>query len=174
MPGIAAALQARKQSILHQWELAVERILPDADPLTAKQVRNSIPIVLDQIARALASDQPDETQKLYEVTLKHGVTRFHQAYNVQELIVEYRLLRRIAFEEVKDEMQDQLQLDELMALDIGIDIALQQSVAAFVEYQQNQLNAATEARAKYLSFLSHDLRNHLNGVTLIMEVVAQR
>ena len=34
-------------------------------------------------------------------TTDHGVLRFHQGYNVEELIIEYRLLRRVIIEEVE-------------------------------------------------------------------------
>ena len=37
-----------------------------------------------------------------------------------------------------------------------------------------QLLAATEAEAKFLSFMSHDLRNNLNGVTLALELLKHR
>ena len=47
----------------------------------------------------------------------------------------------------------------------GIDVMLQQSVAAFVELQNEQHRSGAENELKYLSFLSHDLNNNLGGVT---------
>ena len=74
--------------------------MPDADALTSKEVRNSIPRILDQMATALAASEPTPLEKLMEITKLHGTERFHESYNVRELIAEYRILRRIVAEEV--------------------------------------------------------------------------
>src|SRR5436305_14943134 len=72
MPKLAAALRERAERIMQRWKEAVERFLPDADPLTTKQVRNSIPTVLEKIAVALDSDRPEATAVLAEVAIAHG------------------------------------------------------------------------------------------------------
>jgi signal transduction histidine kinase len=77
-------------------------------------------------------------------------------------------------EEVTSELQRELSLPEVLALATGLDIYLQQSVVGFVEYQRGELRAASEMEAKYLSYLSHDLRNNLNAVTLMLEVLHRR
>jgi hypothetical protein len=92
MPELAAAVRQRAGSILERWAAGVEQALPDADPLTRNQVRNSIPIVLEQLAKAIESNHPHETATLLELTKAHGVSRFHQAFDITEVIVEYRLL----------------------------------------------------------------------------------
>jgi signal transduction histidine kinase len=174
MPEVAAALRARRNEIVTRWQRAVETLLPDADPLTAKQVRDSIPIVLDHLARALASDKPAETQLFFEVTQAHGVVRFQHQFNVRELIIEYRLLRRAIVDEIREKLGDGLGVVHVQAVDIGVDIAMQQAVVAFTEKQNAMLDAAGESQSRYLAFLSHDLRNNLNGVTLTLEVLALR
>jgi signal transduction histidine kinase len=62
-------------------------------------------------------------------------------------------------------------MDEDIALSMGIDTVLQQGVVALVQHQRQKLQAASQAEAKYLSFLSHDLRNNLNSVTILLEVI---
>ncbi|HEV2292670.1 MAG TPA: HAMP domain-containing sensor histidine kinase [Tepidisphaeraceae bacterium] len=165
---------ARKSAIVREHEQTVDSLIPAADRLTRKQVRNSLPIVLDQIAGALESTDPAETWKITHTAVEHGVTRFHQQYDVKQLISEFRLFRRIVLEEVTEELQRELSLPEMLALATGIDLYLQQSVVAFVEFQREQLRAASEMEAKYLSYLSHDLRNNLNAVTLMLEVLHRR
>src|SRR4051794_375794 len=76
MPKLAAVLRERAERIMQRWQEAVDRYLPDADPLTTKQVRNSIPTVLEKIAVALESDRPEATAVLAEVGIAHGVARF--------------------------------------------------------------------------------------------------
>jgi signal transduction histidine kinase len=109
-----------------------------------------------------------------DVSLEHGITRFHQQYDVKQLITEFRLLRRIVSEEVTEQLQRELSLPEVLALATGLDLYLQQGVVGFVEFQRGQLRAASELEAKYLSYLSHDLRNNLNAVTLMLEVLYRR
>ena len=173
-PDLARALRARHEAIVRQYEDVVDSLIPAADHLTRKQVRDSLPIVLEQIARALESTSSRETMELAGISVEHGVTRFHQQYDVKQLISEFRLLRRIVSEEVTEELQRELSLPEVLALATGLDLYLQQGVVGFVEFQRGELRAASEMEAKYLSYLSHDLRNNLNAVTLMLEVLYRR
>ena len=176
MPEVAAALRARLDRIVERWSDSVSRHLPDAKPLTVKQVRNSIPNVLEKIAVALESDRPEATDVLHEISSAHGVARFQEDYDVEELLVEYRLLRRAVFDEltVAAGAGGALTLTEVLAVDMGIDIAVQRGVAEFNRHLTEQLRSAAEAQSRYLAFVSHDLRNNLNGVTLSLEWLAQR
>jgi signal transduction histidine kinase len=173
-PELAAALRARAKAIVREYEQTVDDLIPAADKLTRQQVRDSMPQVLEQISRALESTGSGEAWKLVDVSLEHGITRFHQQYDVKQLITEFRLLRRIVSEEVTAELQRELSLPEVLALATGLDLYLQQGVVGFVEFQRGQLRQASEAEAKYLSYLSHDLRNNLNAVTLMLEVLHRR
>ena len=169
MPEVAAALRARVQRVIERWTEAVERHLPDADPLTVKQIRNSIPTVLEKIAQALESDRAGATEVLEEVGTAHGVARFQERYDIDEVLIEYRLLRRIIFDEIAAAAGDRLSFADAMAVDMGVDTALHRGVASFVQSLVTQLRSATEAESKYLAFLSHDLRNNLNAVTLMLQ-----
>jgi signal transduction histidine kinase len=171
---LARAIRARQKTIVSEYEETVDSVIPAADNLTRKQVRDSLPDVLEQIARALESTNPRETLELAGIAIEHGVTRFHQQYDVKQLISEFRLLRRIVSEEVTAELQRELSLPEVLALATGLDLYLQQGVVGFVEFQRAELHAASEMEAKYLSYLSHDLRNNLNAVTLMLEVLHRR
>ena len=57
---------------------------------------------------------------------------------------------------------------------MGIDTALHRGVTAFVRSLTTRLKSAADAESKYLSFLSHDLRNNLSGVTLTLEWLRHR
>ena len=134
LPSLAANLRKVSERVVARWDQAVNRFLPDADDLTTRQVRDSIPRVLARIADALASDESGPTEVLYAESVAHGQTRYHQSFNLEELIVEYRLLRRICVEELRQATGGALTVTEVMAVDVGIDIALQQAVMAFVQH----------------------------------------
>jgi signal transduction histidine kinase len=173
MPKLAEALLERKDRVVSRWNQLVKDHLPDADALTTAQVRNSIPVILDRMAAALEASNPRPTDELMEVTKMHGEVRFHESYNVKELIVEYRILRRVLVEEVDVAYSGTVSTREWIALDIAVDIALQQAVISFLEHQKTQLESSAEAQAKFLAFLSHDMRNSLNTIMLTMQWVEQ-
>lgn len=173
-PEIAAALRERSDAIVRRWEQAVRQLLPGADELTFTQVRDHVPEVLSQLAEALASDDPAAAEELRETSRTHGTVRFQQHYNVRELMVEYRLLRRIVVEEIHSATGEDLTVNEIIVLDMGMDTALQQGLLAFINHQRQQIQAATEVESKYLRFLSHDLRNNLNQVVLVLELLSRR
>ena len=106
-----------------------------------------------------------------EVSKEHGQLRFHQSYNVGELLVEYGILRPILLDEVSSHLGRRLTVPESAALNMGIDTAMRNSVTRFTAYQQQQMKAVVDAQSKNLSFLSHDLRGGLNGVLLMVEVL---
>ena len=169
LPEVAAALRSRSAGILERWTAAVEQYLPDADPLTLKQVRNSIPNVLEKMAQALESDRPEATMVLEEVGTAHGVARFQESYDVEEVLIEYRLLRRIVFDEIGAATGGRMSFADAVPVNMAVDTALHRGVTSFVKALELRLKAATEAETKYLAFLSHDLRNNLNAVTLMLE-----
>ncbi len=170
-PELAAAVRLRQEGVTHRWEQVVRQILPKADELTFTQLRDDIPRVLAQIADALERAGSRHIDDLLALSEAHGSIRFHQSYNLNEVLLEYDLLRPLLLEEVVQQMGRRLTIDEIVAINAGIDVSVRRSVLTFVRYQSQELSAATESQSKYLSFLSHDLRGGLNGVFLMIEVL---
>lgn len=173
MPQLAQALRRRIDRVVQRWTLAVEKHLPDADHLTRKQVRDSIPTVLEKIAAALESGHAEDTFVLAEVGVAHGVARFQENYNIDEVLIEYRILRRVMFDEINDAAGKTITFMDAVPVDMGVDTALQRGVASFVQHLTEQLKAAAAAESKYLSYLSHDLRNNLNTATLMLDILSE-
>jgi signal transduction histidine kinase len=170
-PELAGALRGSIDRIIRRWEELVRHTLPSADQLTFAQLLDDMPKVLDQVARALESDQPFATRKLERVAPLHGETRFHQNFRLEELMTEHCILRPILIDEVTTQLGRAMNVAEVSALMAALDLVTQQAHLEFVEHQTRQLHAANEAQSKYLSFLSHDLRGGLNGVCLMIEVL---
>lgn len=170
-PEVAGALRARTERILDRWAVVVRQVLPAAEQLTYTQLRDDLPRILGQMAEALEVNQPAPTHELLDIAQPHGLVRFDQKYNINELLIEYHLLRRTVLEEVADQMGRPMEASELVGLNLGIDTAIRRGVTTFVEHQTQQLKAAAELQSRYLSFLSHDLRGGLNGALLMIEVL---
>jgi signal transduction histidine kinase len=171
LPELAAALRSIKPRLIAQWADVVRHALPTADELTFTQLRDDLPVVLDHMARAIESERPAPTAALSDITPTHGAVRFHQSYKLDELIIEYNVLRGLATQLLSAHLGRPLSTDEVVGLNAAIDLTVRRSTVAFVEHQTEQLKKATEAQSKYLSFLSHDLRGELNGVFLMIEVL---
>lgn len=173
-PLLASTLRLRKDAVVQAWEAAVVQTLPAADALTLQNLRNSIPLILQELIDAFASDKPDTTRDLVESSKMHGESRFQENYNIHELVVEYRLLRRVIIEQVTEAMGERLDMRSNIALNMAVDTALQSGVIRFIEHLQQQNRTSTEVQAKYLSFLSHDLRNHLHHAMLHVQLLVRR
>jgi signal transduction histidine kinase len=171
MPEVASALRAAEDTILEQWRGKVLEVLPAADELTMQQLEDHLPMLIEKIASALEASEPQPTNELVAVSPIHGETRFHQNFNLNELLVEYHILRRVMLENITDELGRELELEESVAINIGMDTALRRSVLTFTQHQAIELKSEANALTKYLSFLSHDLRGSLNGAVLMIEVL---
>jgi signal transduction histidine kinase len=172
-PEVAAALRVRASAIDARFLTLVRHVLPKADELTLRQLRNSLPELLEEMADALESTDRQPLQDMIAVSPEHGRTRFLQEFNLGELLMEYHLLRRVMVEEISSELARPLSSNEIEAIHAGIDMASRLAGVEFADNQARQLQASAEAQAKYLSFLSHDLRGGLNSVLLMVEVLRQ-
>ncbi|MGH7214817.1 MAG: sensor histidine kinase [Tepidisphaeraceae bacterium] len=173
-PELAWAVRACAQGVLERWEEAVRTELPAADDLTLAQLRDDLPHVLERLAKALESVEAQRVEDMGAVSSAHGAVRFHQSYNLGELFVEYDLLRRVLITDVTNHLARPVAVDEIVALNMGLDLSQRRSVLAFVAHQNRELRNQSEAMSKYLSFLSHDLRGSLNGVLLMAEALRRQ
>jgi signal transduction histidine kinase len=170
-PELASALRAKSSTILNRLHEAVRTTLPDADELTFNELRDQLPQSLERMAVALAAVGGPSTDRFVRGSAEHGISRFHQSFNLEELLLEYSLFRAILIEEVTIGLGRAIHPDELAALNAGVDASSRQAVLAFVQNQSAKVAAAAESRGKYVSFMSHDLRGALNGLLLMLEML---
>ncbi len=172
-PELAAAIRARIDSIIQRWEVLVKESLPNADQLTHKQLRNALPDTLEKLATALETTGVQATREFVAESKEHGIDRFDHDYSLLDLLIEFDLLRPLMMEEAAFHLKRDITLGEVIALNMGVDLAARRSVVAFVRYQRQELEVAAGAQAKYLSFMSHDIRGGLNAILLSAEVLHQ-
>jgi len=170
-PALARAVDARTEAVLARWYSLVREKLTSADPLTVDQLRDELPVILKELAKTIEADDGSHYFRLEAASEGHGTVRFHQSFSINELLVEYALLRPILLDEVAAFLDRDLVPEEAAALNMGLDAAVRKGVTRFTAYQQQQLKLVADAQSKYLSFLSHDLRGGLNGVLLMVEVL---
>ncbi|HEV7300479.1 MAG TPA: HAMP domain-containing sensor histidine kinase [Tepidisphaeraceae bacterium] len=170
-PGIGAAVRACADQVVEAWLQIAKENVPAAGGLTADELRDHLAMTLRGMAETLESDQPMTLAELMDKATIHGDVRFDQRYNLSELLTEYSLIRPILIDHVNEFMDRPMDATEIVALNLSVDVAVKQGVLAFASHQKAQLEAGANSRAKYLSFLSHDLRGGLNGTLLMIEVL---
>ena len=156
---------------LQRFHTSIREVLPTADELTLNELLDSLPQTLEDLALAIDTSRGPNQRKFLRDSNEHGVCRFHQSYNLSELLVEYNILRSIVLEEVTAELARPMTVEELCGLNAGIDASSRKAVEGFVAHQKEEIRSSSEAHSKYLSFLSHDLRGNLNGILLMLEVL---
>ncbi len=171
LPAVADAIDARSEVIVSVWTAQVRQLIPETQYLPSSEVEDHLPQILSAMAEALRTIDPTSRHRLMERSPMQGITRFQQHYDIRDLMSEDRLLRRILIDQVEDVLGQPMSLPQQLGLNTAIDLMLQQSVVAFVEHQAGQVRSAAEAELKYLSFLSHDLNNHLSNVTVWLQVL---
>jgi signal transduction histidine kinase len=168
---VATAILARLETVMSRWEQSVRDNLPNADRLTMEGLRDDMPNVLTELARTMEADDGSHFDAMLRTSDGHGKLRFHQSYDINEVMIEFGLLRPILLDEVSAHLGRDLSPEESAATNMGLDASMRHSVTQFTRHQQDQLRALAEGQSKYLSFLSHDLRGGLNGVLLMVEVL---
>ncbi|HXE51826.1 MAG TPA: hypothetical protein VN541_02380, partial [Tepidisphaeraceae bacterium] len=165
-PAVAKVLRTEVCAITAAWDAAVREAMPQMRHLTPKELRDSTPEILVAIADALASEDPELIRDLVHHAPAQGLSRLMLNFDVIEVMQEDRLLRAITVRHIEAGLGRRMDEAESAALHAAIDLMLQRSVIALVDKQKSQLRAAAETELKFLSYLSHDLNNHLANVTL--------
>ncbi|HZK81806.1 MAG TPA: HAMP domain-containing sensor histidine kinase [Humisphaera sp.] len=166
---LADAIRARVDRITLAWDAAVRNAMPQMQRLTFDELKDSTPEILNAIADALASDDPKLIDELISCAPAQGLSRLRLNFDLIEVMQEDRLLRSITVQHVEEGLDRRMDAAESAALHAAIDVMLQRSVIALDEQQKLQLRAAAETELKFLSFLTHDLNNNLNGITISLE-----
>jgi len=172
-PDVAEVIRSEIDRITLAWDAAVRLAMPQMQSLTFDALRKSTPQILLAIADALASDDPEVIRELVNRAPAMGLSRWRLSFDLVEVMQENRLLRAILVEHIEAELNRQMDALESAALHAVFDVLLQRSVVALVDLEQSQLRTAAEKELRYVTFLSHDLNNHLNGVTLLLQALTQ-
>lgn len=173
-PDLASAVRSRVPRIMEHFRALVKEVLPSADELTLAELMDHLPHVLDDLAVALAATGGTLHASFVNDSRQHGARRYHQSFNLSELLVEHSILRSLVIEEVSKALERAPSVEETSALNAGLDAASRRAVESFVNHHQREVQANAEAHSKYLSFLSHDLRGNLNGILLTVEVLRRQ
>ena len=168
--GSVPALRDCRPQLAAAWASAVHRSPVQGVGPTAGPVTEAVGTAVDRMAAALDDPRPDAAARLAEQARDHGADRFAQRYTVAELMAEYQVLRRVVFEQLAAALAAPLIDGERAAMNRAVDAVAAGGVAAFVDAQRQHLASAAELQGRFLAYLAHDQRNHLNHALLLIEV----
>jgi len=141
----ADRLKKNKEKILRVFEITSRLQIPAAQYLDSKSFIDSLPKFLDSLVKALTVSEPERRaqRREYEIARKHGEQRSEfPVYDLNQLIQEYDILRRVLFEVLEEEEALSV-LERDMILE-AIYIAIRSSTDEFVWIRNRQNLEAQE------------------------------
>jgi signal transduction histidine kinase len=157
-------IRQERDALLSSWRQQV-RQLPSARNLDTPTLNDDIPQLLDELADALKS-RSDRT--IPEALAKgsppvHGVVRFREGYDIEEVVAEYNILRRCVHDLAKNHGLN-LEGDSFHIMNDVLDRAIGLAVQTYATERVLELQ---KRREEYLAFVAHDLRTPLNAVAVV-------
>jgi hypothetical protein len=161
---LADVIDRRQQDIVARWSERVYADLADrsVDPTALK---NAIDDYLSKLAAALRQGDPlSRTARAAwtEVAHEHAVTRVRLGFDIDQLVHEFVLLRRVLSDVAREE---HLPVDDRQVERIAdvIEAAIATSVRSYVDSRDFETR---RTQAEHIGFLTHELRNPLGAATL--------
>jgi signal transduction histidine kinase len=163
---LADAIHRRRGDVERRWLERVRReCLAARQDVPTTELRDSIGEYLVRLAAVIRGDQTiaaGGAAAWAEVAREHADTRVRLGFDIDQLVHEFILLRRVLFDVVREEglLPDSFQSERLADL---IDAAIATAVKGYVEARDI---AERRVQAEHIGFLTHELRNPLTTATM--------
>jgi diguanylate cyclase (GGDEF)-like protein len=147
MAGFKNLIKSSADEITRRWVEAVraDRTIPSAEGMEEPILLDAVPLVLDEILRALyLNDSEIEHERICSAA-RHGRERAQEHFDVKELVREYQLLREHIFAYLRGDAAPFAQFDmgdwatTCQRLGLALDEAMRETINAFVEEHVLQL-----------------------------------
>ena len=167
---MAALIRQQRDAVLSSWRQQVEQ-LPSARKLDTPTLNDHIPQLLDELADALA---PTSDGTIPEALAKgtspvHGLMRFREGYDIEEVVAEYHILRKCLYDLAKH-YGFSLESGSFDIMNDVLDRAIGLAVQTYATERALELQ---KRREEYLAFVAHDLRTPLNAVAIAASVLEE-
>ncbi len=168
---LAGALLEGSGGIMARWREQV-RGLESAKHLDLPTLNDHMPVWLAEVAealRTLAVEAADDGENA-AVPLAHGLQRFEDGFDIEEVVAEYNILRDCVHEVAEREEVD-LRGRSRRIVNRVFDDAIGAAVKAFAGCQAREVQ---RRRAEHLAFVAHDLRTPLGAITFATKILEKR
>ena len=161
------------EKILSEWEAFAATLLPAASSLSPSDLRDHAQQILEDIARDLGTSQSREEQAEKSkgrapkvkgapetAAQTHAVLRARDAFDINQLVSEYRALRASVLRLWMDRAPlDRTGAEDMLRFNEANDQAIAESVGHFHQSVERYRNLL-------LGMLGHDMRNPLNSIIM--------
>jgi two-component system, OmpR family, phosphate regulon sensor histidine kinase PhoR len=167
---LAGLIKQERQTLLSQWRQQV-RELPSAKHLDTPTLNDHMPGLLYELATELKSNSEATIPEVFleESPPAHGLQRLQEAFDIEEVVAEYNILRGC--------LHDLATVNDIMlqgkpfhvinrVFDHAIGLALE-------TYATQKALEVKQRREEYLAFVAHDLRTPLFAISLAGRVLEQ-
>ena len=163
MNQFVALVRQERAPLLASWRRQV-RQLPSARELDAPTLNDHMPGLLDELATALESrsDQTIPEALLAESPQAHGLHRLENAFDIDEVVAEYNILRG-CLHDLADSHGINLAGRPFHVINRVLDHAIGLALQTYATQRALEVQGRRE---EYLSFVAHDLRTPLNAISL--------
>jgi two-component system, OmpR family, phosphate regulon sensor histidine kinase PhoR len=167
---LADLIKQERLTLLSQWRLQV-RELPSARHLDIPTLNDHMPSLLDELAKELKlnSEATISDTLLEESPPAHGLQRLQEAFDIEEVVAEYNILRG-CLHDLATENGIILQGPPFHVINRVFDHAIG---LALETYATQQALEVKQRREEYLAFVAHDLRTPLFAISLAGRVLEQ-
>ena len=167
---LAVLIKKERLSLLSQWRLQV-RELPSARNLDTPTLNDHMPSLLDELATELKSNSETTIPEvlLEESPPAHGLQRLQEAFDIEEVVAEYNILRG-CIHDLATENGINLQGQPFHVINRVFDHAIGLALETYATQQALQVK---QRREEYLAFVAHDLRTPLFAISLAGRVLEQ-
>ena len=167
---LATDLLEEREAILARWREQV-RALPSARHLDLPTLNDHMPGWIAELASTLlTSMEAPEAGAAASSPLAHGLQRFADGFDIEEVVAEYNILRDCVHELAEREDVD-LRGNARRVVNKVFDDAIAAAVKAFAECQAREVR---RRRAEHLAFVAHDLRTPLSAITFSAHILEKR
>src|SRR5215471_18793850 len=165
---LAALVREKNEDLMELWRSKVQRVSA-VQNLDTPEAALHIATLLEDIAAALLKGKKKSllTVAVDEATEVHGVQRFHQGFNLIEVVADYNALRE-AIQEFAEANRITVTGRVRAILDRVLDKAIGVAVQTYSEQKTLEIQ---RQRQEHLSFIVHDLKTPLAAVSTAAKIL---
>jgi len=156
---LSGFIREHRDDIVREWMLRAGK-LPSAQRLTEVRLHDHLPTMLDRLADAI-DRRGLGPRPLEDLPEQHAILRFHDDYDLRQVVAEYRLLRHVISDMYADDgdasADARAEMKSLMVMHEIIDRAISEAVDQYAVERDR-------VRDQFVAILGHDLRDPLNTI----------
>jgi signal transduction histidine kinase len=174
MAGISSnLLKDRQEKILSLWVERSLKEVPSAVTAEALALRNSLPLYLDHLSEALATNRKMDVRSVLahdkegiRIGRLHGADRAgNTSYVLTEVIFEYHILREVIFQVL--ETEEQLPVIHRDIILDSIEQAVNDAAVKFSEVH-------ADIQQRFINTLTHDLKTPISAAKLSAQLILKK